>query len=169
MKKLKRGIDDYIAWAKYYINTPHVTMAQVADKFGVSKKTVQNAMKKIQELGQNESEEMRSLSLAVEDKKNNSLVAGAKKGGRNGKPTTNGGSGGRHLTISIENLEKYADRIINGDISLRDLSRSTGIAKSTLHDNLTTRISDPEKIETLKTIFDSHKPENTPPSGKKRR
>lgn len=167
--KLKYGIDDYIVWAKYYLENPGISMSQVADNFGVSKKTIQNAMKKIKILGEGDNEEMRKLAVAIEQNKNANLAEGSKKGGQNGKPTSNGKKGGKRLTISSENLEKYADRIINGDLSLRELSSSVNIARSTLHANLTTRITDKDQLKSLQQVLESHKPGNKPVSGKSKR
>lgn len=135
---------------KYYIDND-VTYLEAANHFGVSKRSFQLYMKKLKEISE-------STFKLVQDKKQANLVIGAKKGGsisRHESPNV-----GRKKHISDADLDTYTDKLIEGDLSIRQLSGDTGIPKSTLYDNITKRNTDPEKIETLNNLFDEHKPEN---------
>ena len=139
---MARTLEEKIEWAKRYLDSPNSSMSDIAGIFGVSKKTVQNAMKELEKLGKKYSDdgnetylEIYQLSQLVQAKKAHNLIVGAKTGGQNGKPTTNGKHGGRKVTISDENIKKYAQIMENREYSFRELERLTGIPKSTLHDN----------------------------------
>ena len=135
---------------KYYIEN-NVTYGEAAEHFGVSKRSFQLYMKKLKEISE-------STFKLVQDKKKANLIIGAKKGGSISR--TDSPNVGKKHTITDEELNHYADLLINGDLSLRRLSGDIGIPKSTLYDNLVNRIIDPNKKETIVNLFQEHKPEN---------
>ena len=140
---MARPLEEKIEWAIKYLDSTNLSMSDIASMFGVSKKTVQNAMKELESLGKKYSDDgdekylpIYELSQLVQAKKTHNLIAGAKLGGHNGKPASNGkNNGGRKLTISEENIKKYATMMANGELSFRELEHITGVPKSTLYDN----------------------------------
>ena len=135
---------------KYYIEND-VTYEEAANHFGVSKRSFQLYMKKLKEISS-------TTYKLVQDKKIKNLEIGAKKGGSISKHESI--NVGRKRHISDEQLENYTNKLIEGDLSLRQLQADTGIPKSTLHDNLTNRISNEATKQKLEELFEEHKPEN---------
>ena len=139
---MKRTLEDKINWAIAYLDSPNLSMSDIALRFGVSKRTIQNAMNELKILGEKYSLEhdekylkIYELSQLVQAKKTHNLIVGAKKGGRNGKPTPNLKHGGRNLTISCEMIEEIASLRREFKLSYRDIEQLTGVPKSTIHDN----------------------------------
>ena len=115
--------------ANYYLEND-VTMQQVGDHFGVSKKTIQLNMKKLSSIDPD-------LYKLVEDKKRGNLISGMVKGGQNGKPTNMMGNTNRKKTIGNQDIKDIAELIIFYKWTLREAEENLGISKSTLYDNLT--------------------------------
>ena len=135
--------------AEYYLQND-VTMKTAADHFGISKKTFQIHMKMLDGI------DIDKYKL-VEDRKLANRISGNIKGGQNGKPTVFPNKPRKH-SISDEEIDALAKKIIYEGLSLREIEIITGIPKSTLLDNLTEdKVEDYEK---LRKELESHKPEN---------
>lgn len=123
------NVERIIRLADYYLEND-ITMKEVGEAFGISKKTVQNDLKLLAEV------DPKKYAL-VEEKKATNLKNGAVKGGRNGSPSAlNFGEHRRPYTINDADLEKIADAIIEGDLTLREVEQRYKIPKSTIHDNI---------------------------------
>ncbi len=114
--------------ANYYLDND-VTMKQAANYFGISKKSFQVHMKKLENL-------FPDKYKLVQEKKQMNLIAGAKKGGQNGKPTPPLVHTPKPFTIEKEMLMQIANSIIKSDLTLREIENIYDIPKSTIHDNL---------------------------------
>jgi len=138
--------------ADYYLDND-VTMQQAADHFKICKKTFQLHMKSLEKVC------LDKFSL-VQEKKQQNLALGAIKGGQKGKPTE--GQGGRASSLSDNEAQSLARKIIDNDWRLREAEKYTDIPKSTISDNLTESIIGKELYSELSGILESHK------SGKKK-
>lgn len=114
--------------ANYYLDN-EVTMQQAATHFGISKKSFQIHMKKLETL-------FPDKYVLVQEKKNAHLVEGAKKGGQNGKPSKPAVYTPKPFTIDNELLIQIANSIIKSDLTLREIESIYDIPRSTIHDNL---------------------------------
>lgn len=127
-----------VTLANYYLEN-NVTMKEVGEAFGISKKTVQNDLKLLAQV------DPRKYAL-VEEKKANNLKIGAIKGGQNGSPSAlSFGEHRKPYTINDSDLEKIADAIIEGDLTLREAEQRYRIPKSTIHDSISRLDEDKRK------------------------
>lgn len=135
--------------ANFYLKN-NFTMAGCAEKFGISKKTFQTHMKQLEELD-------KELFEKVQDKKQNNLKEGAKKGGSISKPTSNGNNNHPHQkSISDDQINALAHLMVENELTYRELEEISGIPKSTLQDNFTKeRLGD--YYDTLKGRVDKNK------------
>ena len=95
----------------------------------------------------------------VEMKKQNNLILGAIKGGKNGVPTGRENFSKKH-SITKEEAIILADKIINFNWSLRETERFMNIPKSTISDNLSEEILGEELYSELSNVLNKHKPGN---------
>lgn len=145
--------EEIIAQAKYYVEND-VTMKQVGEHFNVHKKTIQLRL----------NERLKDIDLElynlVQEKKSGNLVEGAKKGGKNGKPTNVSIIPNKPHIMSPDYVTSIADYMLDNDSSLRDVEKNLGISKSTLHDNLTKEILGEERFTKIEELLENHKPRN---------
>lgn len=146
--------EEIIEQAQYYIDN-NVSMKEAGEHFGVSKKTFQIRMKKLEDISP-------SVFKLVQDKKEKNLVSGAIRGGQNGKPNTVSGTSPkpRSHSISPEEAINLANYMLENDATLRDLEATFGISKSTIFDNFTKEILGEELNEKIEFLLESHKPEH---------
>lgn len=69
------------------------------------------------------------------------------KGGQNGK---------RKTTYSIGEIETWFNMIVNGDMTLDEVSNQTGIPKAVIHENLANNLTPKQKLE-LDITYANHK------------
>lgn len=103
--------------AKEYIKN-NLTMADTAQLFGISKRTLQLHFLKLQKIDD-------SLYKAVKEKQYIVQIKGRVKGGQLGKRTT---------TWTKEKANEVADLLISGGYTYEDLSKLLKIPKSTIYE-----------------------------------
>ena len=108
------------------------TVSEVAEKNGISKKTLQNNFKKLKDIDS-------ELYEAVETKKINNQIAGRKKGGY---------VGGEAVSYTAEEANMIADAIINRQLTYKEAEEEFGKAHSTIYDMVHSKfISDDKKAK----------------------
>ena len=137
--------------ANYYLDN-EVTMADAATHFKICEKSFQLHMKKLEQI-------YPDTFKLVEMKKQNNLILGAIKGGKNGVPTRRENSSRKH-SITKEEAIILAEKIINFNWSLRETERFMNIPKSTISDNLSEEILGEELYSELSNVLNKHKPGN---------
>lgn len=137
--------------ANYYLDN-EVTMADAANHFKICKKSFQLHMKKLEQI-------YPDTFKLVEMKKQNNLILGAIKGGKNGVPTGRENFPKKH-SITKEEAIILAEKIINFNWSLRETEHFMNIPKSTISDNLSEEILGKELYSELSNVLNKHKPGN---------
>lgn len=139
--------------AEYYLNNA-VTMEQAANKFGISKKSFQVHMKKLEEI-------CKDTFVLVQQKKQHNLNQGMIKGGKNGKPSkTSNNVDTKPYTLSELESIILARKMIIYDWTLRKTEEKTGIPKSTIRENMTKERIGEDLYEDFENLLESHKPQN---------
>ena len=138
--------------AEYYLNN-NVTMEQAANNFGISKKSFQIHMKKLEEI-------CKDTFNLVQQKKQNNLSQGIVKGGKNGKPCRTSITESKPYTLSELESITLARKMIIYDWSLRKTEEETGIPKSTIRENMTKDRIGEALYEEFEIMLESHKPQN---------
>ena len=139
--------------AEYYLNN-NVTMEEAANNFGISKKSFQLHMKKLEQI-------CKSTFNLVQEKKQHNLNQGIIKGGQNGKPTrTANNVETKPYTLSELESIILARKMIIYDWSLRKTEEKTGIPKSTIRENITKDRIGEDLYEEFEIMLESHKPQN---------
>lgn len=113
--------------AEYYLEND-VTMAKAAEHFNMSKKTFQNHMKSLETIDLD-------LYNKVQEKKNNNLTTGAKKGGSISKHGKYSVPHFRSSSLNEAEVLALARYMVENKLTYRELEEETGIPKSTLQDN----------------------------------
>lgn len=109
--------DDLIKEAEYYINND-VTVEQASKYLGISKKTLQLHMKKLEEIAP-ETYELYNTTKAIR------IKSGNVKGGSNGKRTT---------VMTNEEIKNMANTMINQGLTYRQAEELFSTGKSTIHE-----------------------------------
>ena len=122
--------EEIMEYAKYYLGNEEVSMKQSAEHFGISKKTFQVNMKKLESISP-------TTFKLVQEKKERNLKNGAVKGGQNGKPTYVEGVVRKTKYISDGDIVYIAMEIVKNKYTIREAEKIFKINRSTLHDNLT--------------------------------
>ncbi|MBQ2640078.1 MAG: sporulation transcriptional regulator SpoIIID [Bacilli bacterium] len=121
--------------ARDYINSSD-TVEQIADKYGVSKKTLQNNFKKLKDIDE-------EIYNSVEEKKQVNQVVGRKKGGS---------ISGRFVSYTEEEANMIADAIINQQLTYKEAEEKFGKAHSTIYDMVHSDFISDEKKSKLDLI-----------------
>ena len=128
--------------ANYYLGN-NVNVDQASQALGISRRTFQLHMKKL--------EEIHPIKAAmVRAKRTGNIKAGNIKGGQISK---------RGVSYTSEEATKAAFEMIQHDESYREVSTILGIPKSTLYEMINSKGLSPDKIESLYVIAKKENPE----------
>ena len=128
--------------AKEYL-TSNCTVSEVAEKNGITKKTLQNNFKKLKDIDS-------SVYQAVENKKADNQIKGRVKGG-------SVGAGGKKPTYTKEEVNKVADKFISGQLTFKEGEVVAKRPSSTLHDMLHSDLVDTDKRRKLDNVANANK------------
>ena len=128
--------------ANYYLDN-NVNIDQASIALGISRRTFQLHMKKLEEIHP-------SKAAMVRVKKEGNIKAGNIKGGQTSK---------RGVSYSSEEASKAAFEMLEHDESYREAAYSLGIPKSTLYEMINSKGLSPDKIESLYVLAKEENPE----------
>ena len=117
------------------------TIKEVSIDLGISKRTLQLHIKKLQELNPN-------LYTLVLNKQKSNIIAGRIKGGENGK---------RPPSYTKEEANLLADLMIRNQLTYEEASLETGVPSSTIHDMVHSDFMESEKLHQLELIAMANK------------
>lgn len=120
------------------------TLKQAAEQNNISIDKIKNYIRKIKNSNKQDEIELYKeyLEIATENQQQAKI-----KGGQNGKRTT---------TYSIEQINSWYSMIVEGDMTLDEVEKETGISKSVIHENLNNNLSDLQRKQ-LEIIYEKHK------------
>lgn len=131
--------EDILKEADYYLNN-RVTIKQASSDLGISEKTLQLHLKKLESIAP-------EVFVLVLDKKKANEKQGRIKGGTLGK---------RLPSWDMDTAKEVSSKIIDGEMTYREAEEKLGIPKSTIHE-MVHKVNNPVTDSLLFGIAEAHR------------